>query len=1219
VPAESAVATDLVATYDAFISYSRRDAAFTRELHRRLEAFSPPSTLPLPKRRLKVFHDEGDLSGTEYFQTIDRFLRASSTLIVVCSPASRASAYVNDEIRRFIAARGTDRIVSILLAGVPNNEARPDQDAEKAFPDALCQAIAVPLAVDYRRFDLTRDHLTKGTFGSAWYGVLANVYGVDAREIEQRDQRRQAKRRRILAAVVSAVILALSATAAVALLARAQAARERDVAVSERGRADRNAEDARQRQAEAERQRHEADVQRQEADRRRRDAILRVAEIRWNNGVRARQDGASLKAAYDFIVAAENYAAAGDLEAARNAQLASDALLGDYQLTAIVPAGSGWISHIQPLQTRREFLAWTGSSSVVRVWARSDGRPVTPPLTHPQLWTAGYTAHEDRLLTWGADMRVRVWRNGRLSRTLEIDKPSPSMTVRGAAVSPDGRLALVVTGDIAINSSYSEGYGRVWDLDTGRPVTGPLKHDHTVTGGTFSHDGTRVLTWSRDGTARLWDARTGAARVAPLPLPGEVVGGLFSTDDSRIITWGGSQGEGQARIWDARDGKAVGASMTQHAGIAGAALSGDGARLLTWSGEGISNSKGEGEARLWDAATGAAIGGPMTHQGDTVARFNPDDTAILTWSLDGTARVWDAASAQPVTPPMPHGAEVADGGWRRDGVVVTLARDGRVREWDGRTGVLIGVHLLDQQPFAARAFADDMDTVMIGGRDGVVRVWTKRRADPLAFGVHHDKIQGAASSPSGRLLATWGESGVTRIWDCATARQVAAIAAEPRDGWRVWGVAFSPDDSHVAISSWMYRGLSAGSARVWRVRDGRAAGPPVIHRDLIVGVAFSPDGRAILTWSSDRTAKLSDVATGAALAQASSAQRSVLAAGFDGDTAITFDGQRLRAWDRRGREARDPPLGWHAEGEESGFHYIVRGGRRLTWNTSDPGPVRFVDVDGHTTAIAPPRGESLRSAALSPDGRLIALGLVGRMLKDGRAVTYDSRSGRSLVAVPHGNDVTALAFAPDGSRLMTWGGDVARTWDARSGAAVGATMAVAGSYVTSPIKGLLVTFGTLLRFWDTATTDAITGPIDLVHAVEGGVFTEDGSRLLVSGWNGATLFDSRGHELVQVWRTQAEPDGFHRNAVGEQARRFVHWENNGTVLVFNLTPEAVPLDARLHDRFAALTGARFDDFDGLQRLGADEWSRAKASAYDSMRISSTSKTSMPAGAPGWPR
>src|SRR4029078_5352168 len=180
----------------------------------------------------------------------------------------------------------------------------------------------------------------------------------------------------------------------------------------------------------------------------------------------------------------------------------------------------------------------------------------------------------------------------------------------------------------------------------------------------------------------------------------------------------------------------------------------------------------------------------------------------------------------------------AHGVLSRYGVCVTVAPDGRVREWDGRTGVLIGVHLLDQQPFAARAFADDMDTVMIGGRDGVVRVWTRRGAYPLAFGVHHDKIQGAASSPSGRLLATWGESGVTRIWDCATARQVAAIAAEPRDGWRIWGVAFSPDDSHVAISSWMYRGLSGGSARVWRVRDGRAAGPPATHTRLVLGRAL---------------------------------------------------------------------------------------------------------------------------------------------------------------------------------------------------------------------------------------------------------------------------------------------------------------------------------------------------------------------------------------------
>ena len=56
--------------------------------------------LSMPQRRLKVFRDEGDLTGTDYFKAIDQYLHRSGKLIVICSPAARASDYVDDEIRR---------------------------------------------------------------------------------------------------------------------------------------------------------------------------------------------------------------------------------------------------------------------------------------------------------------------------------------------------------------------------------------------------------------------------------------------------------------------------------------------------------------------------------------------------------------------------------------------------------------------------------------------------------------------------------------------------------------------------------------------------------------------------------------------------------------------------------------------------------------------------------------------------------------------------------------------------------------------------------------------------------------------------------------------------------------------------------------------------------------------------------------------------------------
>jgi WD40 repeat protein len=410
----------------------------------------------------------------------------------------------------------------------------------------------------------------------------------------------------------------------------------------------------------------------------------------------------------------------------------------------------------------------------------------------------------------------------------------------------------------------------------------------------------------------------------------------------------------------------------------------------------------------------------------------------------------------------------------------------------------------------------------------------------------------------------------------------------------VWDATFSPNEDHVAISSWSYRGTSGGAARVWRIRDGRAAGPPVVHRELILGIAFSPDGQRILTWSQDRTARLWDVATGAPLMTPSTHPRAVLAAGFEGDMALTFDGERVRAWDARGRESHVFPPAWRAEGETLGLHYVVRGGSSLTWNTWTPTPVRFVDADGRATTIALPTGEICHSAALSPDGHLIAVGLVPKYLKDARAVTYDSRSGAPVRDFPHGHDVTDITFSGDGNRLTTWGEGVARTWDVRAGKEMDTAIAATGEgHVTSPDGKTLVTFGPVTRLWDTSTHTPLTAPITIDHAIDRAVFSRDSSRLLLSGWNGATLMDSRGRQLLYLWRTDDREGNNHHSLPAREASALVHWESDGTVRVWNLSPASVPLDEHLDDRFALLTGARFDDFDGLQLLPAEEWRRAK--------------------------
>jgi hypothetical protein len=197
-------------TYDAFISYSRKNTDFAAKLEKALKDYKPPKDLDVPQRHINVFRDVNDFTGADYDQSVKRHLKASAKLIVVCSPEARSSEYVNDGIRDFVAFNDPNNIVSVLLSGVPNNEAKNGDESKKAFPGALCEALGVPLAIDYRNFDAKKDKVSRGIFAGEWHRILAELYGKDRGYVEQRNKKREIRRRHVVIGIVSAIIVVLS-------------------------------------------------------------------------------------------------------------------------------------------------------------------------------------------------------------------------------------------------------------------------------------------------------------------------------------------------------------------------------------------------------------------------------------------------------------------------------------------------------------------------------------------------------------------------------------------------------------------------------------------------------------------------------------------------------------------------------------------------------------------------------------------------------------------------------------------------------------------------------------------------------------------------------------------------------------------------------------------------------------------------------------------------
>ena len=197
------------ARYRAFISYSHADARFAAWLHRKLEHW----TLPGQTRLTPIFIDRAELAaGPDLSAQVREALAASAALIVLASPAARASRWVAQEVSLFRELHPDRPVLAALLDGEPAN----------AFPQPLLvhagQAFE-PLAADFRQ----------GHDGKR-LALLKIVAGLTAQPLDRLVQRdAQSRQRRVMAITAGALLLSLILAAAliIALRARAEADRQR--------------------------------------------------------------------------------------------------------------------------------------------------------------------------------------------------------------------------------------------------------------------------------------------------------------------------------------------------------------------------------------------------------------------------------------------------------------------------------------------------------------------------------------------------------------------------------------------------------------------------------------------------------------------------------------------------------------------------------------------------------------------------------------------------------------------------------------------------------------------------------------------------------------------------------------------------------------------------------------------------------------------------------
>ena len=116
-----------------------------------------------------------------------------------------------------------------------------------------------------------------------------------------------------------------------------------------------------------------------------------------------------------------------------------------------------------------------------------------------------------------------------------------------------------------------------------------MLHQGEVGNASFSSDGKRILTSSRDATARIWDAETGKPLVPPMIHTSALREANFSPDGRLALT----VDHDALRIWDAESGQAVGVRIRNRS-LAGVGHDSAGGRVPFLA---------DGSAALWGHTT----------------------------------------------------------------------------------------------------------------------------------------------------------------------------------------------------------------------------------------------------------------------------------------------------------------------------------------------------------------------------------------------------------------------------------------------------------------------------------------------------------------------------------------------------------------------------------------------------------------------------------------